>query len=366
MICFPLDNTEYEANALGAWCGTRTRGVFAADGHFAVTSNDDMTVTVSPGLAWLKAGQYWGVNAFEPNARVLTVDTADGSLSRIDAVCVRLDKNQNIGEVIIKKGSYSPQPAVITPPVRNLDYDEIYVATIMVRAGATSILTNDITDQRLNETYCGIMRDGVTGIPTQQLADQWTSWMSNFTAEAQAYYGNYQNMVADRFAQYVAEIAVHEQNAQQVYNQYEINMGAFELNAQGEFESWFETIKGILDEETAAHLQNEIDALQDTNSAAHSDIWQALDTIVNSIPGDLYTKAQTDQLISDAVHTHNTSENVHGDIRASIYAIESRIARLELAVGGGIATNPFSITFTSLDGLSVTGVWNDSLGRIEF
>lgn len=172
MICYPLDNTEYEANALGAWCGTRTRGVFAAEGHYVVTANANMTVTVSSGLAWLKADQFWGVAAFEPNAQVLAIGTADGSLSRIDTVCVRLDKNQNRGELIIKEGAYSPQPPVIVPPVRNLDFDEIYVATVMVRAGATAILPADITDLRLNETYCGIMRDGVTGIPTAQLQAQ--------------------------------------------------------------------------------------------------------------------------------------------------------------------------------------------------
>ncbi len=172
MICYPLDNTEYEAKALGAWCGTRTRGVFAAEGHYAVTANANMTVTVSSGLAWLKADQFWGVAALEPNAQVLAIGTADGSLSRIDTICVRLDKNQNRGELIIKQGAYSPQPPVIVPPVRNLDFDEIYVATVMVRAGATSILPTDITDRRLDETYCGIMRDGVTGIPTAQLQAQ--------------------------------------------------------------------------------------------------------------------------------------------------------------------------------------------------
>ncbi|NLL92502.1 MAG: hypothetical protein GX222_08875 [Ruminococcaceae bacterium] len=131
-----------------------------------------MTVTVSPGLAWLKAGDFWGVSAFEKNAQVLTVDTADGELARIDAVCVRLDKNLNVGQLVIKKGSYTPQPPIIAAPVRDLDYDEIYVATIMVRAGATSILASDITDQRLNESFCGLMRDGVTGIPTAQLQTQ--------------------------------------------------------------------------------------------------------------------------------------------------------------------------------------------------
>ena len=331
MICFPLDNTEYEASSLGAWCATRTRGVFAADGHYAVTANDDMTVTVSPGLAWLKAGQFWGVNAFENNPSVLTIDTADGSLSRIDAVCVRLDKNQNRAEIVIKTGSYSPQPAVITPPARNLDYDEIYVATIAVAAGATSIRQIDITDRRLNEDYCGIMRDGVTGIPSQQLYDQWQSWLANFTAEAQQYYGTYQNMVADLYTQYaadiavrgqnadqvlddyVAEIAVRGQNADQVFDDYTQHMDSYEQTAQADFQTWFDTIRGILDAEAAGHLQNEID-----------------------------------------------------DALTRVADLEAQVADLEIVIGPPIDTNPFTVNFTTLEGKIITGVWNNTLGRIEF
>lgn len=344
MICFPLDNTEYEANALGAWCGTRTRGVFAADGHYAVTANDDMTVTVSPGLAWLKAGQFWGVNAFESNSSVLTVETADGSLSRIDAVCVRLDKNQNRAEIVIKKGSYSPQPPTITPPARNLDYDEIYVATIAVSAGATAIGQINITDQRLNEDYCGIMRDGVTGIPTQQLQAQWASWLSAFTAEAQSYYQQYQAMVADLYVQYVADMAAHGEDAQQVFDDYALRMTTYEQTAQTDFEAWFATIRGILDEETAGHLQNEIDAL----------------------PNVFYTKAISDQLLAEAVSTHNTDPAAHGDTRQRIADLEAEVAELEIIIGPAIDTNPFTTTFTTLEGKVVTGVWNNTLGRIEF
>ena len=344
MICFPLDNTEYEANALGAWCGTRTRGVFAADGHYAVTANDDMTVTVSPGLAWLKAGQFWGVNIFESNSSVLTIDTADGSLSRIDAVCVRLDKNQNRGEIIIKKGSYSPQPPTITPPARTLDFDEIYVATIAVGAGATAIGQINITDQRLNEDYCGIMRDGVTGIPTQQLQAQWTSWLTAFTTEARGYYQQYQAMVADLYLQYAADIAAHGEDAQQAFADYALRMTTYEQTAQTDFEAWFATIRGILDEETAGHLQNEIDAL----------------------PNTFYTKAISDQRLTEAVSTHNTDPAAHGDTRQRIADLEGEVAELEIIIGPAIDTNPFTATFSTLDGKVVTGVWNNTLGRIEF
>lgn len=62
MICFPLNNTEYAADALGAWFATRTRGVFCAENNFKIsTNNNNLTVTISGGIAWLKMAEYWGV-----------------------------------------------------------------------------------------------------------------------------------------------------------------------------------------------------------------------------------------------------------------------------------------------------------------
>jgi hypothetical protein len=223
-------------------------------------------------------------------------------------VCLQLDKNANKGGIVLKYGAYGTNPALSSLPAPaqgSLDYDEIYVAAVQIRAGVTSILTSDITDLRLNETYCGIMRDVVTGIPTQQLANQWTNWMANFTAEAQAYYGNYQNMVVDRFAQYIATIAVHEQNAQQVYNQYEANMSAYEISAQAGFEAWFEAIREILDEEVAGNLLNLINALT------------------------------------------------------------TRVARIEATIFHDITDNPYLFLFANLDEVIATGYWIAELQRIE-
>ena len=45
--------------------------------------------------------------------------------------------------------------------------------------------------------------------------------------------------------------------------------------------------------------------------------------------------------------------------------IEDRVVWLMNRVFDDINANPFNITFESLDGLDVTGVWNTSLVRIE-
>lgn len=81
---------------------------------------------------------------------------------------------------------------------------------------------------------------------------------------------------------------------------------------------------------------------------------------------DAYTRSQTDQKISAAVNTHNASDAAHSDIRASVAAVNANLHALELKFITNITKNPFSATFGSLDGVTVTGVWNDRLARIEF
>lgn len=81
---------------------------------------------------------------------------------------------------------------------------------------------------------------------------------------------------------------------------------------------------------------------------------------------DACTKAQTDQKISSAVDAHNSAENAHGDIRASVAAMNASIKAIELKFGTNVTKNPFSATFGSLDGLTVTGVWNAEQARVEF
>ncbi len=81
---------------------------------------------------------------------------------------------------------------------------------------------------------------------------------------------------------------------------------------------------------------------------------------------DAYTKAETDQHISAAVDTHNSADTAHGDIRASMAAMNANIKAIELKFSTNVTKNPFSATFGSLDGLTVTGVWNVEQARVEF
>lgn len=228
MICFPLDNTPCEAKDMGTYLATRTRGVFSSDGNLAVTPGESgLSVSVSPGLAWLKWSDYWGTAALQEQALTLALDTADGALKRIDAIVCRLDKVNNRAEIVVKKGAPSSAPIVV-PPVRDANYDELYIATVLIGAGVISISASAITDQRLNEEYCGLMRDGVTGIPTASLHAQ----------------------------------------AQQILTELTDALNAQIVRQSAEFDAWFDDLKGKLGEDPATALQLQVDNL---NAAAVGD-----------------------------------------------------------------------------------------------
>lgn len=51
--------------------------------------------------------------------------------------------------------------------------------------------------------------------------------------------------------------------------------------------------------------------------------------------------------------------------KALLQLIEDRVVLLMNRVLDDIVTNPFNITFSSLDGVSATGIWNTQSNRIE-
>lgn len=209
MTAWPLDNTEYTAEAIGAWSGTRTRGVFSAEGCFTVTATGGFGIKVSPGLAWIKIAEYWGAAVLEQEETSFTVSVGSGILPRWVAVVLQCDKTSNDVQLTLRYGEYG-NPSVKPQPVRDDYYDEIILASILQPAAAAEITQADITDERLNEDMCGLMRDGVTGIPTAQLLAQ-------------------------------ARVKLEQYDA--------------------EFETWFEEIKGQLSEDAAGHLQVQITGL---------------------------------------------------------------------------------------------------------
>lgn len=81
---------------------------------------------------------------------------------------------------------------------------------------------------------------------------------------------------------------------------------------------------------------------------------------------DAYTRMQTNDRITAAVAVHNTAPDAHADIRSANTKLRAELDLLKLKYDTDVSANPFMVTFETLEGSTVTGVWNENQARIEF
>ena len=172
IITYPLNGVTYDAEDVSTYLCTRTSGVYSKDTNYAVSVTGARQITVAPGLAWVNYDDFKGVSACSREAVALTVPDADSTLSRIDRVVLQFDTAANLTAVKLKTGTPAAAPE---PPdiLQNHNQYELGLCTVSVPAGSSVVTAADITDTRADEAVCGVMRDGVTGIPTAQLVEQW-------------------------------------------------------------------------------------------------------------------------------------------------------------------------------------------------
>lgn len=185
---FPLENTAYTAADAQLWFATRQSGVYAGT-QLGVTANGTMALTLGNGIVWLHYAEFAGCVYANTTDKALTVELADAQYKRIDRVCIRLEMLNNKCYAYIKKGTAAASPAA--PALqRDAAAYEISVAQIAVASGATAISAGDITDERLNEDVCGLMRDGVTGIDTSVMEAQFNAVLAELEDNLQVVYDN--------------------------------------------------------------------------------------------------------------------------------------------------------------------------------
>lgn len=185
---FPLENTKYTAEDAQLWFATRTSGVYAGE-HLPVSTSGNMEVTLGAGIAWLNYGTFAGIVYGNTENKTLTVEMSDAQHDRIDRVCIRLEILNNRCFAYVKKGNPAVRPVEPVLQRDNVAY-EISVAKIYVGAGVTDISAGNITDERMDATVCGLMRDGVTGIDTSMLTVQASNLIEELKNNLQAVYNN--------------------------------------------------------------------------------------------------------------------------------------------------------------------------------
>jgi hypothetical protein len=191
-----------------------TNGVFPDPStNLQVMANNNMTITLKQGKAWINGYVYINTDDL-----ILNIDVADGVLNRIDRVVLRMDTIERNITAKVKKGSFASTPVA---PILQRDADayELGIADIYVTKGAVSIVQANITDLRLNTDLCGVVNSLIQA-DTTAIFNQYLNWFNSKTG------------------------------------QYESDMSAKETDFTNQFNTWFATIQGTLSGDVAGNLLN--------------------------------------------------------------------------------------------------------------
>ncbi|NFC89519.1 phage tail protein [Clostridium botulinum] len=235
---FPF-NAVYDANGVPdrAYLAEDFAGYFAkfigtgvypnpATGLQVVAVDGDMRIRIKKGYGYILGRDFENTDDY-----IFKLDPADGVLSRIDRVVLRLDYLDRKIKPILKKGNYGSSP--IAPALqRNSDAYEIALADVHVRNGVISIMQSNITDLRLNKELCGIVHAVIQQVDTTEIFRQFQAWFNE-------------------------QKNVHEGDFEKWLSEFKIATGK-------KFTDWVDDLKNSLDpnEDVAAQLQMQISTVK--------------------------------------------------------------------------------------------------------
>lgn len=186
IITYPENGITYDADDASGYLATRQSGVYSAEEDFAVSISGELSLAVSAGQAWVRPSRFKGRSIIMEQPTTLALTAADPVRTRIDRVVLRYDAAARKTSLQVLEGtpdSASPTAPAITRTA--LVYD-LCLAEITRPAGSTAITAANLTDTRADEDICGVMRDGVTGIPTAQLIAQWRAAQADLETQLRA------------------------------------------------------------------------------------------------------------------------------------------------------------------------------------
>ena len=175
--CLPFNSIDhdrvYKAEDWAWYFSTFiSNGVFPQPSNgLQVIAGSDMDVTVKPGFGFIDGYAFRNTGDY-----TISLDTADGVLSRIDRVVLRLDLSNRDMVLAVLKGTASKSP-VATALTRTADIYELALADIAIGKGVTSITQSVITDRRSDSSLCGICAGTIDQIDITSLTEQFNAQM---------------------------------------------------------------------------------------------------------------------------------------------------------------------------------------------
>lgn len=175
---YPLDDTYYLAEALRKWNKVYTTGVFPETNNMRTVANNDMSVTVTKGFILLNDGDEGLMVWLDEDVNV-PINTASGTLNRIDAITVQWDKLNNKVTVYPKSSNESTNPVLPVPERDDTDY-EAFLSYVNIPSGTTAISSGNITDKRPDANVCGYIKSRAESIPTDMLQAQFLDLLEQY------------------------------------------------------------------------------------------------------------------------------------------------------------------------------------------
>lgn len=234
------DRTYSSADVAAYFASFIGNGVYANPANQLKVSpaNGKMAVNVAVGKAWINGYFY----ELSDSAKELVIATGDANNPRIDKVVCSLNLSNRLIELKVIQGAASANPQA---PAHSRE-DEVFdlvLAEVHVASGAVELSDEDITDKRPDNSVCGFVTGVVEQIDTTGL-----------------------------FSQYDAE-----------------------------FNTWFEGIQGILDEDTAGNLANQITAIQE-------ELEETVTVAKGGTGATTAEQARTNLGVAAASHSHAVSD----------------------------------------------------------
>lgn len=230
----------YDAEQLSSmFDGLIVDGVFMTiGGTLMVTpSSSGLAVDVASGKAWFN--HTWTLN---DASITLALETAETLLPRIDTVVVEVNTSTRVNSIKIIKGTPASSPVAPTLTKANYVY-QFPLANISVAANATSLTTANITN-RIGTSDCPWVTGITEGIDATDLYAKWEAqWNASMSGMSATF-------DSDQAARTTAFNSAQSDRASQFTTQ--------KTNFDTEFNDWFNSVKGLVDEDTGVKLASEM------------------------------------------------------------------------------------------------------------
>ena len=247
---------------------------FIANGIFPKPS-DGLQVVAYSGMEIRVNAGYAFINGYafrNPATLSVTLDTAEGALNRVDRVVVRWDLPQRDMYIAVLKGTPSAKPTA-TAVTRTTEIWELALADIYVGKGVcgivtgtveeidASVLTKQFTD--FFNTYSAAVLDEFSVYKQSMekyLADI-AGVYDSYVSKTEGLFAQYESQFNERYSSFENTLDNWDKELLSAYTDFMAKIKLFQSDAETEFNTWFEGIKGKLGEDIAGSLQLQIEEL---------------------------------------------------------------------------------------------------------